>query len=98
MWCFAGLNADAAAELEAIRGNLAKYKGKMGKEFEDIAINEMDWVCIVTLINCHNTNDNTKQHNLNTVVWLGTKMTLHTTSPPHPNPTWGEGMVFWQKW
>ena len=49
MCCFAGLDADAAAELEAIRGNLAKYKGKMGKEFEDIAINEMDWVCIVTI-------------------------------------------------
>ena len=39
-----GLDAEAAAELEAIRGNLAKYKGKMGKGFEDIAIDEMDWV------------------------------------------------------
>ena len=45
--CIAGLDAEAAAELEAIRGNLAKYKGKMGKEFEDIAINEMDWVRIM---------------------------------------------------
>ena len=39
-----GLDAEAAAELEAIRSNLAKYKGKMGKGFEDIAIDEMDWV------------------------------------------------------
>ena len=51
----AGLDAEAAAELEAIRGNLAKYKGKMGKEFEDIAINEMDWVRIMhsILLNTH---------------------------------------------
>ena len=39
-----GLDAASAAELEAIRGNLAKYKGKMGKGFEDIAIAVMDWV------------------------------------------------------
>ena len=56
--CIAGLDAEAAAELEAIRGNLAKYKGKMGKEFEDIAINEMDWVRIMhsiihILLNTH---------------------------------------------
>lgn len=39
-----GLDEEAAAELEAIRGNLAKYKGKMGKGFDDIAIDEIDWV------------------------------------------------------
>ena len=31
----------AQAELDAIRGNLAKYKGKYGK---DIGIDELDWV------------------------------------------------------
>ena len=34
--------------------------------------------------NCHNSNDNTTQHNLNTVVGLDTKMTLHTTHPSTP--------------
>ena len=45
-----GLDEEAAAELEAIRGNLAKYKGKMGKGFDDIAIDEIDWVNGQTLI------------------------------------------------
>ena len=34
--------------------------------------------------NCHNPNDDTTHHNLNTVVWLDTKMTVQT--PPN-NPT-----------
>ena len=38
---FAELDEAAQAELDAIRGNLAKYKGKYGK---DIGIDELDWV------------------------------------------------------
>merc|ERR1719483_1129235 len=34
------LDEAAQAELDAIRGNLAKYKGKYGKE---IGIDELDW-------------------------------------------------------
>ena len=32
---------------------------------------------------CHNPNDNTTQHNLNTVVELDMKMTVQTPPPPH---------------
>ena len=39
-----GLDEEAAAELEAICGNLAKYKDKLGKGFDDIAVESMDWV------------------------------------------------------
>ena len=39
-----GLDEEAAAEVEAIRGNLAKYKDKLGKGFDDIAVESMDWV------------------------------------------------------
>ena len=38
---FTELDEAAQAELDAIRGNLAKYKGKYGK---DIGIDELDWV------------------------------------------------------
>ena len=34
---------------------------------------------------CHNPNDNTMQHNLNTAVGLGTNITVQTT-PPTPPP------------
>ena len=34
-----------------------------------------------SLSSCHNPNDNTMQHNLNTVVGLDMKMTVQT--PPH---------------
>ena len=40
------LDEAAQAELDAIRGNLAKYKGKYGKE---IGIDELDWVGIKNL-------------------------------------------------
>ena len=40
------LDEAAQAELDAIRGNLAKYKGKYGKE---IGIDELDWVRIENL-------------------------------------------------
>ena len=41
------------------------------------------------IINCHNPNDNTTQpqHNLNTIVGLNTKRTVHTTPPHHHHPT-----------
>ena len=34
--CILGINPEEDAELEANQGNLAKYKGKMGKGYEDI--------------------------------------------------------------
>ena len=39
---------------------------------------------------CHNPNDNTTQpqHNFNTVVGLGMKMTVHTTPPPTTETQW----------
>ena len=40
------LDEAAQAELDAIRGNLAKYKGKYGKE---IGIDELDWVRVENL-------------------------------------------------
>ena len=36
-------------------------------------------------VNCHNPNDNTVQHNLNTVVRLDTKMTVHFPPPTQPH-------------
>ena len=41
MTYFTELDEAAQAELDAIHGRLAKYKGKYGKE---IGIDELDWV------------------------------------------------------
>ena len=38
------LGPEQAAELEAIKGKLAKYKGKMGKGFDDLAVDELEWM------------------------------------------------------
>ena len=38
------LDPEAAAELDKIKGKLAKYKGKMGKGFDDLAVDELEWM------------------------------------------------------
>lgn len=38
------LDPDAQAELDKIKGKLAKYKGKMGKGFDDLAVDELEWM------------------------------------------------------
>ena len=35
---------DAQAELDKIKGKLAKYKGKLGKGFDDLAVDELEWM------------------------------------------------------
>lgn len=37
------LDPEAAAELDKIKGKLAKYKGKMGKGF-DLDVDELEWM------------------------------------------------------
>ena len=46
-WCIfphAGLDEAGALELKTIKDNLTKQKVKMGKVFDDIAVEETDWV------------------------------------------------------
>ena len=38
------LDEAGAAELEKIRASLAKHKVKLGKEFDNLAVDEADWV------------------------------------------------------
>ena len=38
------LDEAGTAELEKIRASLAKHKVKLGKEFDNLAVDEADWV------------------------------------------------------
>ena len=72
-------------------------KNKLGLSFarlrsaQKLATQKWGWAstflnCNYHKISCHNPNDNTTQHNLNTAVVLDMKITVHTTLPPTNPP------------
>ena len=44
--CLPGLDEAGTIELETIRNNLVKHKVKLGKEFDNFAVEEADWVAL----------------------------------------------------
>ena len=43
---YQGLDEAGTIELETIRNNLVKHKVKLGKEFDNFAVEEADWVAL----------------------------------------------------